>query len=199
MEAQEKLEEAKQNQPPLLATGCFSPSYSVLQGRHVNEVVRPRDLMEGEYQDLKKLFQGLDGAWSGNARVLGCTETPDERREQIDNYSIKSEGKFLSRGQFVLESDLYSMELTTTHHEILRLYLNEEKLAKRPDIKVADIELISVSSDELVYVEKGQTITGVNEVVTTIKKTGEASFSLERAIYVFGRLLKKDIWHLESI
>jgi hypothetical protein len=199
MEEQEKLEEAKQNQPPLLTSWCFSPSYSVQQGRHENEVFRPRDLMEGEYQDLQKLFQGLDGFWAGNARMLTCTETQDERREKIDNFSIKSEGKFLSRGQFVLKSDLYSRELTASHNELLRLYLNEEKLTKQPDIKVAEIELISVSSDELVYVYKGHTTINVYEVVTTIKKTGEASFSLERATYVFGRLLKKDIWHLESI
>jgi len=96
------------------------------------------------------------------------------------------------------------MEKRHTEHKLLRLYLNEEKLAKRSDIKVADIELISVSSNELVYVEKGQTKSGSGarigrEIVTTIKKTGEASFTLERVFYVNGRLLSKSIWHLESI
>ena len=201
---QNKIEKAKQNQPPLFASGCFSPSYSIQQGRSEFEAVIPRYLMEGEHQDLQKLFQGLGGVWSGNARVLACKETADERREQIDIYSIKSEGKLHSTGQFVLESDLYSMEKRSTEHKILRLYLNEEKLAKQPDNKVTDIELISVSSNELVYVEEGQTISGsgtrlVREIVTTIKKTGEASFTFERVFYVNGRLISKSIWHLGRI
>ena len=179
MEEQEKLEEANQNQPSLMATECFSPSYSVLQGRHPYEVVRPRDLMEGEYQDLQKLFQGLDGFWAGNARKLNCTEMPDERREKIDNFSIKSEGKFLSRGQFVLVSELYSQELRTTHNEILRLFLSKEKLVSDPGLVDADIELIAVSSNGVIYVKKNQYRSGSGargdrEVVTTIKKTGEA-------------------------
>jgi len=201
---QKKLTKAKHKQPSLSAPECFSPSYSIQKGRGVFETVIPRDFMEGEYQDLQKLFQGLDGVWSGNARVLGCPETPDERREQIDNYTIKSKGTMQSTGQFVLESDMYSMEKRHTVNKILRLYLSEEKLAKQPNIKVADIELISVSSNELVYVEKGQTKSGSgarigHEIVTTIKKSGEASFTLERVFYVNGRLISKSIWHLESI
>jgi hypothetical protein len=204
VEEQKKLEEGQQNQPHLFASECFSPSYSIQKGRGVFEAVIPRDLMEGEYQDLQKLFQGLDGNWSGNALVLGCNETPDEGREQIDNYSIKSKGTMQSTGQFVLESSMYSVEKRHTEHKLLRLYLNEEKLAKQPNIKVADIELISVSSNELVYVEKGQTKSGSEarigrEIVTTIKKSGEASFTLERVFYVNGRLISKSIWHLESI
>ena len=99
---------------------------------------------------------------------------------------------------------MHSIKLRTSHNEILRLFLSKAKLASEPGIVDADIELISVSSDQLVYVIKrqfrrGDGVRRVREVVTTIKKTGEASFSLERATYVFGRLLKKDIWHLESI
>ena len=117
-----------------------------LKGRGVFEKIIPRDFIEGEYQDLQKLFKGLDGDWSGNAQVLGCKETDGEVRGQMENYSIKSEGTLNSRGQFVFKSDLYSMEKKTTHHEIFRLYLSEEKLATEPGIADADIELISVSS-----------------------------------------------------
>jgi hypothetical protein len=192
MEEQQKLEAAKQDQLHWFASGCFSPSYSIQQGRGVFEKIIPRDFIEGEYQDLQKLFKGLDGDWAGNAQVLGCKETDGEVRGQMENYSIKSEGTLNSRGQFVFKSDLYSMEKKTTHHEIFRLYLS------------ADIELISVSSDELVYVEKRQTRSGsgvrqVREIVTTIKKTGEASVSLERVIYLNGRLISINSWLLESV
>ncbi len=204
MEEQKKLEEGKQNQPHWFASGCFSPSYSITKGRGVFEQIIPRDFIEGEYQDLQKLFKGFDGFWAGNAQVRQCKETEGEVREQIENYLIKSEGKFLSSGQFVLESDLYSQELLTSHNEILRLFLSKEKLASEPGIVNADIELIAVSSNGVIYAKKNQFRSGsgarrVREVVTTIKKTGEASFSLERVIYLNGRLVLTNNWFLESV
>ena len=202
-EKQKKLTEAKQTQPPLSASECLSPSYSIQQGRGVNEAIIPRDLMEGEYQDLQKLFQSLEGNWEGNAFVLVCEGTQDKARKVVDNYSVKSEGKMHSTGQFVLKTTLHSQEKKGTHHENLHLYLDPKKLTSEPNISVADIELTSVSSDELAYVEKRQNRSGggallMRETTTTIKKTGEASFSLKRILYFNGRLKTISTWHLEN-
>jgi hypothetical protein len=202
-EEQKKLTETKQNQPTLSASECFSPSYSIQQGRGVNEAIIPRDLMEGEYQDLQKLFQGLKGNWEGNAFVLVCEGTQDEVHKVFDDYSVKSEGKLLSTGQFDLKSTLHSQERKETHNENLHLYLDPKKLTSEPNISVANIELISVSSDELAYVEKRQNRSGsgtflMGETATTIKKTGEASFSLKKILYFNGRLTTINTWHLES-
>jgi hypothetical protein len=187
----------------MFASECFSPSYSIQQGRGVHEAIIPRDFIEGEYQNLQKLFQSLEGNWEGNAFVLVCEGTQDKVRKVVDNYSVKSEGKMRSTGQFVLKTALYSQKKKATHNENLRLYLGPKKLTSEPNISIADIELISVSSDELVYVEKGQSRSGsgaslMREKVTTIKKTGEASFSLERILYLNGRLITINTWHLES-
>jgi len=202
-EEQKKLTEAKQNQPSLSASECFSPSYSIQQGRGVNEAIIPRDLMEGEYRDLQELFQSLEGNWEGNALVLVCEGTQDKVRKVFDDYSIKSEGKMPSTGQFVLKTTLYSQEKKGTHQENHRLYLDFKKLTTEPNISVADIELISVSSDELAYVEKRQNRSGsgaseMRETVTTFKKAGEASFSLKRTLYFNGRLITISTWHLEN-
>ena len=202
-EQQKKLTEAKQNQPPLSASECFRPSYSIRQGKGVHEAIIPRDLMEGEYQDLQKLFQSLDGNWEGNALVLVCEGTQDKVRKVVDNYSVKSEGKMHSTGQFALKTTLYFQEKKRTHHENLRLYLDPKKLTSEANISVADIELISVSSDGLVYVEKRQNRSGsgaseMRETVTTFKKAGEASFLLERTLYFNGRLITISTWHLEN-
>jgi hypothetical protein len=202
-EEQKELEAAKQNQPPLSASECFRPSYSIRQGKGVHEAIIPRDLMEGEYQDLQKLFQSLDGNWEGNALVLVCEGTQDKVRQVVENYSVKSEGKMHSTGQFALKTTLYSQEKKGTHHENLRLYLDPKKLTSEPNISVADIELISVSSDKLTYVEKRQNRSGsgaseMRETVTTFKKAGEASFLLERILYFNGRLITISTWHLEN-
>jgi hypothetical protein len=202
-EEQKKSTEAKQKQPSLSASECFSPSYSIQQGRDVNEAIIPRDLMEGEYQDLQELFQSLEGDWEGNALVLVCEGTQDKVRKMVDNYSVKSEGKLHSTGQFDLKTTLHSQEKKGTNHENLRLYLDPKKLTSEPNISVADIELISVSSDELAYVEKRQNRSGsgallMRETATTIKKTGEASFSLKRILYFNGRLTTISTWHLDN-
>ena len=203
MEKQKKLTEAKQDQPSLSASECFSPSYSIQQGRDVNGAIIPRDPMEGEHQDLQELFQSLEGNWEGNALVLVCEGTQDKVRKVVDNYSVKSEGKMGSTGQFVLKAALYSQKKKATRNENLHLYLGPKTLTSEPNISIADIELISVSSDELVYVEKGQKRSGggaslPRETVDTIKKIGEASFSLERILYLNGRLITINTWHLES-
>jgi len=202
-EEQKKLTEVKQTQPPLSVSECLSPSYSIQQGRGVNEAIIPRDLMEGEYQDLQELFQSLEGNWEGNALVLVCEGTQDKVRKVVDEYSVKSEGKMPTTGQFDLKATLYSQEKKGTHHENLRLYLDSKKLTSEPNISIADIELILVSSDELAYVEKRQSRSGsgaseMRETVTTFKKAGEASFLLERILYFNGRLITISTWHLES-
>jgi hypothetical protein len=184
------------------ASKCFSPSYSVQQGRGVYEVIIPRDFIENEYQNLQKLFQSLEGNWKGNALVLVCEGTQDKVRKVVDNYSVKSECKMRSTGHFVLETEVYSQKDRAAHNENLRLYLDPKKLTGGPNFSIADIELISVSSDELVYVEKTRSRSGggslMRETVTTIKKTGEASFSLKRILYLKGRLITISTWHLES-
>jgi len=200
---QKKLEEAKQDHPPLFASGCFSPSYSVQQGRGVNEAIIPKDFTKGEYQNLQKLFQSLEGNWGGNASVLVCEETQDKVRKVVDNYLIKSEGKMSSTGQFDLKATLHSQKKNETRDESFRLYLDPKKLALEPNISIGDIELISVSSNELAYVEKTQNRSEsggseMHEKVTTIKKTGEASFTLERILYYNGRLIKISTWHLKN-
>lgn len=202
-EKQKKIEKAKQYQPDLFAYGCFSPSYSILMGRGTFEPIIPRDLSEVEYQELKKLFKGLDGFWVGNAQAIGCTESEGEVLEQMEHYSIKSKATMHRTGQFILLSDLYSRENGSSENQTLYFYLSEEQLASVPNIKVSDIELISVSSDELVYLEKRLRVGGRgmlrHEIVTAIKKTGERSFSLERFLYFNGRLISKSICHLERV
>jgi hypothetical protein len=48
-EEQKILTQAQQNQAPLSVSECFSPSYSVQQGRGVHEAIIPRDLSKRSY------------------------------------------------------------------------------------------------------------------------------------------------------
>jgi hypothetical protein len=191
---QKNLEDAKKNQPILFSSECFSPSYSIQQGRGKFEAVIPRELMASEYRNLQELFQSLDGEWEGNAMELVCEETQGKVRKMVENYSVKSEVKMRSRRQFDLQATLYSMKKRESHQESIRLYLDPKKLASKPDTSTPDIELISVSPDELVYVENEQDRSGsgallVRERVVTIKKTVKASFLFETINYYNGMLV----------
>jgi hypothetical protein len=203
LEAQERLEKERENQPPVSASLCFSPSYSIQQGRTIYEKIVPTYIGESEYLDLEKLFQGLEGEWSGDGWVLFCTQTDGQVYEELDNYSINSIGKIhRGTGEFSIESALHNRDRWTKEDKILRLYLSEKILAEKANLAVPDIELISVSSDELVYVNKrkNRRVSGPRrflERVNTIKKTSETSFLLERIVYLGGMLRSISSWHLE--
>ena len=197
-EKQEKLETAKQNQPPSFASECFSSSYSIQQGRTARQDLVPRYLMPGEYEDLLRLLESLKGDWYGKELVSNGSDI-----KETFNYSIKFEGRMRSRGKFILESN---------SNKVLSLYLDPKKLTTIEGLSVPDIELISVSSDELVYVQKGifqgirylsytplqPHILRDREAVIAIKKTGKDAFSFKRCFYNKGRLLSVSAWNLEK-
>ena len=187
----------------LYAHECFSPPPSVQQGRGKFEDIVPRNLQGDEYQDLRKLFQDLDGDWKGNAEVLVCKSSGDEIRTEIDNYAVISEVNMNTSGRFVIESTLSSRKKRNKHHVNHHLYLSKDKLSSEANVAVADIELISVSDDELVYVKKGRSRSGggaalIREIITTIRKSGESSFIFEKLIYLQGMLKSISSWHLEK-
>ena len=203
LDAQARLEKERENRPPISPSTCFSPSYSIQQGRTIYERIIPSYIGESEYIDLQKLFQGLEGEWSGDGWVLFCTQTDGIVNEELDNYSINSIGRVhRGTGEFVIESALHNRDRWTKEDNILRLYLSEKILAENANLAVPDIELISVSSDELVYVNKrkNRRVSGPRrflERVNTIKKTSETSFLLERIVYLGGMLRSISSWHLE--
>ena len=209
-EKQQKFMNVRQNQQSLFGSSCFGPSYSVQQGRGVRHGIVPRYLMPGEFEELLALFESLKGDWYGAAWERTCKDFKGEVYQVINNFTIKSEGRMHSRGQFILKSNLYSRESNSTRLEAIPLYLDPKKLTTQEGISVSDLELISVSSDYLVYVQKGAPSLSAEgdqmtllkdrqrEFVTTIKKTGKGSFSFERLFYIGGRLKTINIWHLEN-
>ena len=198
--------EADKNQPHLFTSECFSPSYSIQQGRGAFEAVIPRELSESEYRDLQQLFSSLDGKWEGNATVILCQGAPDNIRKAIDTYSVESEGRMVSTSsgtRFDLETILYSRKKKESHQENLHFYLDPKKLTSAPDISTSDIELISIAPTKLVYVKNRQPgdkkgAYSVRETLVAIEKTGNASFLLERLNYYNGILVAVDNWQLRN-
>jgi hypothetical protein len=187
---------------PVFALECLSPSYSVQKGRDYLSDVELRELMGNEYQDLKDLFQGLNGDWAGSGQMVSCEGPEDAIRKDTETYTIHSQGKTDSGGQFTLESTLYYPEKKTKQHDALHLFLGKDRLTTRPDVQAADIELVSASQNELTFVKKnrargdGGGFIG-QESVISIKKTAAASLVVENLFFVNGRLKAFSTWQLE--
>jgi len=74
-------------------------------------------------------------------------------------------------------------------------------------VAVSNIELKTAASDELVYVQKASKSPDrlhgevgsdkVRETITGIQKTGAASFTLKKLIYLQGKLTAEETWQLE--
>jgi len=187
----------------VMAFECFSPPQSVEEGREVFEQVRPRDLVDNEYQQLEGLLKSLDGKWTGKAEIVVCKGREDDVFRETEEYSIESIGVMKRSGDFVLNSSLSSREKRTTQQEIIRLCLSRERLATVCNQAKSDIELTAVSSDELVYLQKTprKNFNGANlirETVTAIQKTAETSFALEKLVYFQGKLKTIITWQLEK-
>lgn len=186
---------------PAGAVECLSPSYSIQMGRDPLSDIEPRNLRGSEYQDLEELFQSLSGDWAGIGQLVSCEGPEDQIHKEIVNYTINSRGKMDHSGQFDLESTLYSPEKRTKQQDVIRLSLGKERLGTRPDIAVSDIELLSVSKNELIFLRRirGRLYEGAfvnQETMISIKKTATA-LELEQLFFADGRLTSASTWQLE--
>ena len=199
----EKVIESQQNDPPWFVGGCFSPSISIQQGRGVSEILVPRALSEREYAETLNILSGLNGTWSGNAKTVFCDQYGGKVIEKPENFTIRSNCRMNSAGEFVLESELYSRENRVNTNQKIRLYLKKDHLSTRPGAQEADILVLSVSSDELIYLQKTNARSGgiyagrLNTIETlwVIKKRGGTSFSLQTFKFLNGKLVQKSDWH----
>jgi hypothetical protein len=187
---------------PASAVECLSPSYSVQMGREPMSDIEARDLRGSEYQDLQELFQGLSGAWAGTGQLVSCMGPEDTILKETENFTIDSKATTYSDGRFALESTYYATGKRASQAETLYLFLSKERLTTRPNIPVADIELISVSRGELTFIRKNRTRTDGGAIVSrealvSIRKPTAASFVVENFLYFYGRLTSFSTMQLE--
>jgi len=180
---------------------CFSDSPSTEAGRDMYEETVPRELEEGEFEALEELLGDLDGRWEGTAEVTLCGGTSEDPKEETDEYSISSKATMSRSGDFSLNSTLNSRAKRTKQDEKIRLYLSKKMLTTQGNMSVSDLELIAVSSDELIYLRKttsGNPVKRAVEHLTAILKSSETSFVVENQVFVQGQLKSVSIWNLEK-
>jgi hypothetical protein len=181
------------------ASDCFSTAPTIEAGRDPYEEIVARELEEGEREGLKELLNALDGKWEGTGEELVCLGTTEEPEEKVDEFSIEATVKMSRGGQFAFKSTLVSREKREKRHETIRLHLGKKHLATAEGLSVSDIELVSLSNEELVYIQKSKSHSGtqVREMVIAIQKSGDDSFMFEKHNYMQGLLKSVSSWNLE--
>lgn len=185
---------------PAPALECLSPSYTVRQGKNYLDDVTPRELLSGEYESLKQLFQWMDGDWVGDGYTVRCAGPEDGIRKETESYTVTSRGKNRSHGQFTLESHMNDPAGRTKADQTHDLYLNEQRLATS-DLSVSDIEMVHASATKLTFVKKarikGAGLFTAHEWVVSLRKISDTSLEVEEVFYANGRLTSMSVWRLE--
>jgi hypothetical protein len=187
---------------PASAVECLSPSYSVQMGREPLDDIEARDLRGSEYQDLQELFQGLSGDWVGTGQSVSCMGPEDNIIKETENFTIDSRATSDSDGSFTIESNYYAPGKRASQAKTLYLCLSKERLTTRPNIPVADIELISASKSELTYIMKHRTRSDGGAVVSretlvSIRRPTASSLVVGNFLYSYGRLTSFSTLQLE--
>jgi hypothetical protein len=186
--------------PPTLGFECLSPSYTVRQGKNYTDDVTPRELASGEYENLKQLFQWMEGDWVGRGRTVKCVGPEDGIRIETESYTVSTRGKYRSYDQFTFENHIYIQEERTTADQTYDFYLNERRLATA-DISVSDIEILKVSATELSFIKKarikGAGLFTVHEWVVSLRKISDTSLEVENVFSANGRLTSTSILRVE--
>ncbi len=180
------------------AAQCHDLSPTIKAGRKFTSPNAAKAPTGSQYQQIRALFESLEGDWVGDATEVTCN-LADSEDEEIAAFTIDAEVEMGRTGDFLLEAEFYSAKEHTHHQEALRLYLNERYLRINYDSGIGDLELIDVSEDKielryLIRVQNRANAGGIyNEYFYRIEKS-PGGFAIHQDIYTQGRLSAKYDW-----
>jgi hypothetical protein len=180
------------------AAQCHDLSPTIKAGRKFTEPNAGKALTGMQYQQIKALFESLEGDWVGDATQITC-DSADSEDQEIDAFTIDAEAKMDRSGEFLLRGEFYSAKEHTHQQEALRLYLNERYLRINYDSGIGDLDLIDLSEDKidlryLIRVQNRGNAGGIyNEYFYRIEKS-PSGFTVHQDIYTQGRLSAKYDW-----
>ena len=185
---------------PGRAEDCFSGSPTKNSQRPITSEIQDRDITKAEYNDLKTLFQSLEGRWSGRVSETICRGSLNAVNKEIHNYTVEPTISFEHPETLFLESIWHSQKKRTSRIENLELILTKNRLRLGVDAPAGDIELIKVADNFLVILKKdnvrnpsGGVVT--QEIVRSISHTGK-SLTIEYLLYTNGLLSSFSLWEL---
>lgn len=180
---------------------CLEPSPTIEAGRDPYAPVRVRDLSPAEQAEVKALLLSLHGEWHGSATDMNCWGFNDPEDKEINHFTAKAKVEVDRYGNFKIRVDLKSREKRTSHQEVLRLYLEQDKLRYNSTSGYGDVELITASSHAIAFVYRWVLAldrnrgTSRKERFVRLELNG-IDFTVGQRIYSQGRLSYQQQWRL---
>jgi hypothetical protein len=180
---------------------CLSPSPTTLAGGKSYAPIQDRELTAGELGTLQALFKSIDGEWRGSSDTFFCKSISDPDDVEPARLTIKARARVDRNGNLEMTAELYNPQERTGYQQILRLFLNDNRLRIDHDTGAGDVELIEINDRKVAFLYRRTTPTGTSgasnrsEYFFTLL-AGEKSLTIEQLIYVQAKLSSGYTWQL---
>ena len=183
------------------ADECLSPSPTIAKGGDPYGPMDTRDLTDSERRTLVRLFKSLEGDWKGTADTFFCQSYSDPSDVESGHETIKATVMIDRTGNLNLTAEFYSARWRTTSQKRIWLYLNDQRLRYNYDSGEGDVELTTVSENQVAFLYRRILQSGAGGssrqeffIALTVDQLG---FRIEENLYVQGRLSSGYTWQFE--
>lgn len=184
---------------------CFDEAPSVVDGGDPYDAIEPTRLDSKGRRAIEKLFERLEGRWSGSSKGYFCRGRTGSARKEADDYRIEMNASRGSANAISLTSNLTSNDNTITRTEKLHLYLSENTLRADRDDPAGDVRILQMAQDGSVIVFLQKVISGsgsagdlwVRETRHRIQVSA-TSLTIEYEVYFVGGLDSVSTWKLKK-
>lgn len=184
---------------------CFDESPSVLGGGDPYEAIEPTRLNSKGGDAIEKLFDRLEGRWSGSSKGYMCRGTKGSARKEADGYRIEMSVTRDNPDEILLTSDLTSNDNKTSRTEKLRLYLSDNSLRVDRDDRAGEVKILQLprSGSSIEFLQKTIGRSGAAGAVTGTEilrriKVSATSLTIEYEVYFVGGLASASTWKLKK-
>lgn len=185
-----------------VAQQCFDEAPSVLSGGGLYESIAPTRLATKEWKEIERLFERLEGRWSGSSKGYFCRGRKGAARKEADDYRIEMNATRDNPNELLLTSSLTSSDGTTSRSEKLHLFLSDNTLRADRNDRAGDVRILQMPRDgsSIEFLQKVITrpASGGVEVRETLHRIHVPATSLvvEYSVYFIGGLASESTWRL---
>lgn len=182
---------------PVLAQDCHSPSPSNQAGVGRFEALPIASLTPAQKATLDSFLSNLSGEYAGRGWAFACIGRFGEATAEEVSLEVEFRAKEVRQG-LDIKADIHDLDEKTYRTDDLSLYLVEDSLRLGTDSKASLVQVLAVSADRLVLLQKTSSYSGARlarEVLLTLELQGE-QLTVQRTTYTNGFLDGSALWTL---
>ena len=190
--------------PETISQQCFDEAPSVLDGGDPYEAIAPSLLTSNDKKAIEKLFERLEGRWSGGSNGYFCRGTKGSARKEADGYRIDMNATRDGPEEILLTSSLTSNDNKTSRTEKLHLYLSDNTLRVDRNDRAGEVKILELprGGGSIEFLHKVITRSGSAGGVTGTEilrriQVSATSLTIEYDVYFIGGLASGSTWKLK--